>query len=101
MKKGGVNAISLKGFLSFQILHALRQRKLCGDELAELIGEKKRAKLTPGTIYPAMKNLRRKKLVLSMRDGRKKLYSLTPQGVMEYNTARRAFRRIFKDLLRG
>ena len=43
--------IDIKGVLSFHILSLLKKKKLCGDELAEIIGKKKYGKLTPGTIY--------------------------------------------------
>lgn len=94
--------VDLKGFLSFQILHELKRKRLCGDELAEIIGKKKSSmKLTPGTIYPALKNLRRNKLVTHKRSGRKKIYTLTPQGVKEYLAAKKLFKRIFKHILKS
>jgi DNA-binding PadR family transcriptional regulator len=55
--------IEFKGFLSFLILHELSKKELCGDELAELIGQRKKDKLTPGTIYPTLKKLRKLKLL--------------------------------------
>jgi len=48
-----------------------------------IIGKRKGVVLTPGTIYPALKRLRRQKLVKYRRDGRKKLYFLTPSGLKE------------------
>lgn len=75
--------LGLKGFLSFLILHELSLKSLCGDELSHKIGERKKAPLTPGTIYPALKRLRKKKLVAYRRKGRKKMYSLTEGGVGE------------------
>ena len=72
--------LELKGFLTFLILHELNLRSLCGDELSKKIGERKRAPLTPGTIYPALKRLRKKKLVAYRRKGRKKMYTLTEEG---------------------
>lgn len=91
--------IDLKGFLSFQILHEIRRKRLCGDELAEIIGKKKSSKLTPGTIYPALKNLRRNKLVTHRQYGRKKLYTLTLKGKKEYAVAKKLFKKTFKDIL--
>jgi len=93
--------IDLKGFLSFQILHELKRKRLCGDELAEIIGKKKSSKLTPGTIYPALKNLRRNKLVTHKKNGRKKIYTLTPQGVKEYMAAKKLFKKSFKDIFKS
>jgi len=89
VKSDGKNAdemedcLHLKGFLSFLILHELNLNGLCGDELAKKIGRRKGAQLTPGTIYPALKRLRRKKLISYRRNGRKKVYLLTEDGKKE------------------
>ena len=91
--------LTLKGFLAFQILYELQREELCGDDLARIIGQKKGSKLTPGTIYPALKFLRRKKLIHQKRDGRKKLYALTPMGTEEYRLFRKNFKKIFRGLL--
>ncbi|MBU0667426.1 MAG: winged helix-turn-helix domain-containing protein [Nanoarchaeota archaeon] len=72
--------LQLKGFLSFLILHELKQKRLCGEDLAKKVGARKGVILTPGTIYPALKKLRNKKLVKYKRDGRKKNYFLTEIG---------------------
>ena len=72
--------LELKGFLSFLILHELSLKRLCGDELSCNIGKRKGSPLTPGTIYPALKRLRKKKLIAYRRKGRKKIYALTDQG---------------------
>ncbi len=72
--------LEFKGFLSFLILHELSKTSLCGDELAHKIGKRKGVVLTPGTIYPALKELKRRKLVKRKQDGRKKYYSLTQEG---------------------
>jgi len=93
--------INLRGFLSFHILHELRRKRLCGDELAETIGKKKSSKLTPGTIYPALKNLRHNKLVTFRQEGRKKIYTLTPQGKKEYVEAKKLFKRTYMDILKS
>jgi DNA-binding PadR family transcriptional regulator len=75
--------LELKGFLSFLILHELNLKSLCGDELSKAIGKRRNCTLTPGTIYPALKRLRRKKLIANRRQGRKKVYSLTDSGSKE------------------
>jgi len=75
--------LELKGFLSFLILHELSLKSLCGDELSKAIGKRRKSALTPGTIYPALKRLRRKKLIAYRRQGRKKVYSLTEVGRQE------------------
>lgn len=75
--------LEFKGFLSFLILHEISYRPLAGDDLAKKIGARKGGMLTPGTIYPALKKLRQKKLVTFKQIGRKKLYSLTKKGQNE------------------
>tara|TARA_Y100000310_G_C20283333_1_gene623623 strand:- start:221 stop:532 length:312 start_codon:yes stop_codon:yes gene_type:complete len=90
--------LSLRGFLAFQILHELKKQRLCGDDLAEIIGKKKGSKLTPGTIYPTLKFLRKKRLLSRKKEGRKKMYSLTDKGVEEYKLFKKAFVKIFKGI---
>lgn len=92
------NFIEFKGFLSFLILHELNKRTLCGEDLAELIGKRKGTVLTPGTIYPALKKLRRYKLLKWKRDGRKKYYYLTELGELELEKEYRLFSQHFYGL---
>jgi len=94
----GPNHLRFRGFLAFQILHELRGKPLCGDDLASIIGQKKGSKLTPGTIYPALKFLRKEKLVQQKRNGRKKLYVLTPEGEAEYKAFKHQFKKMFKTI---
>ena len=91
--------IEIKGVLSFHILSLLKKKQLCGDELAEIIGKKKYGKLTPGTIYPALKYLRENKLIKFKQKGRKKNYSLTKKGLNEYKIIKRIFRRMVKEII--
>ena len=89
--------IDVKGFLSFHILNLLSKKKLCGDDLADIIGNKKYGKLTPGTIYPALKYLRENRLIIFKQKGRKKIYSLTKNGLEECKITRRIFKKIIKE----
>ena len=77
----------------------LNKKKLCGDELADIIGNKRYGKLTPGTIYPALKYLRENKLIIYKQKGRKKVYSLTKKGLDEYKITKRIFKRMFKEII--
>jgi DNA-binding PadR family transcriptional regulator len=88
----------MKGFLSFLILHELGQKRLCGEDLAKKIGKRKGTILTPGTIYPALKKLRNKRLVKFKRFGRKKVYELTPNGKKELRSLYKLFARYFLGL---
>lgn len=90
--------VDFRGFLCFQILDKLSQEPLYGEVLAQEIGAKKFGKLTPGTIYPALKMLRENKLVKFRRDNQKKVYCLTPKGTKEHRIAKKLFKSIFKNL---
>ena len=91
--------VDLKGLLSFQILHELERKKLHGDKLAEIIGKRKGSKLTPGTIYPALKKLRKLKLIQHKKKGRIKTYSITQKGKKEYNTSKKILKNLLKKIL--
>lgn len=97
-KKSESMYLELKGFLSFLILHEINQKMLCGDDLSKKIGRRKGSNLTPGTIYPALKKLRNKKLVKFKRDGRKKLYYLTENGTNELKLLYKLFSNYFYGL---
>lgn len=90
--------VELKGFLSFFILHELCNKSNSGDELAKRIGDRRGANLTSGTIYPALKRLRRQKLIQYKRDGRKKVYSLTINGSRELKVLYNLFGDMFFGL---
>ncbi|MFH0870243.1 MAG: PadR family transcriptional regulator [archaeon] len=90
--------MELKGFLSFLILHELNLSSLCGDELSKRMGRRKGNSLTPGTIYPALKRLRKRKLISYKRDGRKKMYVLTREGKSEIENMYALFGNYFYGL---
>jgi DNA-binding PadR family transcriptional regulator len=75
--------IAFKGFLTFIVLHELDKKQLSGEDLAKKIGQRRGAQLTPGTIYPTMKKLRKLGLVKYKRFGRRKVYFLTDGGKKE------------------
>lgn len=90
--------LEFKGFLSFLILHELSKTALYGEQLAQRIGARRGDKLTPGTIYPALKNLRKENLVSFTQDGQKKVYSLTNDGKKELGRLYRLLGKYFKGL---
>jgi len=90
--------MELKGFLSFLILHELNLSSLCGDELSKRMGKRKGAPLTPGTIYPALKRLRKRKLISYKRNGRKKMYVLSEEGKSEIESMYALFGNYFYGL---
>ncbi|HOC77873.1 MAG TPA: PadR family transcriptional regulator, partial [Methanofastidiosum sp.] len=69
-----------KGFLSFLILWMLRNTKMNGSEITDEIEKRKGRRFSPGTIYPVLKKLKEKGLII---DDEEKRYSLTENGQKE------------------
>lgn len=90
--------IELSAPLQFLVLHELRKPKT-GQELAEKIGERKgTGMLTPGTIYPVLKELHKQRLVHYRSSGRSKKYTLSPAGEQELNRLYGVFSQLFKGM---
>ena len=85
----------MRGFLSFLVMWLLSRQQMTGAELARGLGERKGHQPSPGTIYPALKELRAKGL-LSM--DKRKRYALTPKGKKELNAHLRHFFATFCDV---
>ena len=60
----------MRGFLTFQILWELDKEDLNGQQIAERIAKRKGTKPTPGTIYPALKELKNGKYIAGVKEGR-------------------------------
>ena len=71
---------------------------MSGDELAKTVGERKGSVLAAGTIYPALKRLRKQKLIKYNRKGRKKMYCLTDAGKYEIAALYNVFGTFFSGL---
>ena len=92
----------MRGMLSFQILHLLSKNSMNGEELAKEIGKRRGGeKPKAGTIYPALKDLKKKGLIKGKKEGKTIAYSLTPEGRKEVKYAREYFCRCFADVFRG
>jgi DNA-binding PadR family transcriptional regulator len=85
----------MKGFLSYLILWNLSKKKMTGAEIANDLEKRKGIKPNPGTIYPALKELRKKGLIEA---DKKKKYSLTGKGITEINSACEFFCNMFYDM---
>jgi len=51
-----------------------------GQKIAEEIARRRGTKPTPGTIYPALKDLNERGLIKGEKQGKKVIYSLTDEG---------------------
>lgn len=86
--------------LSFQILWILSKGSMYGQEIANEIAIRRGSKPAPGTIYPALKELREKKLIEGHRQGRKIVYSLTKGTKQKVEKACRYFCNAFFDIFK-
>ena len=95
------NCCDMRGMLSFYMLWLLSKKAMNGQEIAEELGKRRGTKPTPGTIYPALKALRKKGLVEIEKKGRETICTLTKQGREWFEKACvyfcRAFGEIFQE----
>jgi len=84
--------------LSFQILWELSKKPMNGQELARRIAERRGSRPTPGTIYPALRDLAVRKLIDGTSDGKQVVYTLTETGKQGLVEARRYFYHAFGDI---
>ena len=87
----------MRGMLGFLILFLLSKEPMHGQALADEIAKRKGEKPSPGTIYPALKNLREAGFIKEEenKDGKIIVYSLTPRGEGALRIAKRRFTRTF------
>lgn len=88
----------MRGLLTFQILWELDKEELNGQQIAEKISKRRGTKPTPGTIYPALKELKKQKLIKGRKEGRQIVYSLTEAGKKGLADASRYFLQAFGDI---
>ena len=85
----------MRGMLSFLLLFLLSKKPMSGHELAEELEKRKGEKPSPGTIYPALKQLREAKLITEKKEGKTIRYSLTAEGKEGLKEAKAQFCRTF------
>lgn len=85
----------MRGMLSFLLLFLLSKKSMSGNELSKELEERKGERPSPGTIYPALKQLREKGLILEDKDGKNINYTLTKKGKDGLKDAKAQFCRTF------
>jgi PadR family transcriptional regulator, regulatory protein PadR len=88
----------MRGMLSFTILWLLSRRSMYGQELATEIGNRRGDKPNPGTIYPALKELAARRLVVASQQGRNYVYELTNEGRATLDRSMAYFERAYGDI---
>jgi DNA-binding PadR family transcriptional regulator len=89
----------MRGMLSFLILHLLSKKRMYGSEIAHEIAKRKAERPNPGTLYPTLKDLERKGLVESSKEGNAKYYKLTPAGKDGLRCAKEFFVQAYGDIV--
>ena len=96
MRRFRPDCCDMRGMLGFLILFLLSKEPMHGQALADEIAKRKGEKPSPGTIYPALKNLREAGFIKEEnKDGKTIVYSLTPRGESALKIAKRRFTRTF------
>ncbi len=85
----------MKGYLSYLILWILNKKTMKGAEIGRELEKRRGTKPGPGTIYPALKELKKTGLI---KVDQKKIYSLTTEGEEELKSACKFFCQIFYDM---
>jgi len=96
MKK---NCCDMRGMLSFLILFLLSKKEMNGVEISEEIKKRKGTKPSPGTIYPALKNLRQMNFIKEEKKGSSIKYKITKEGEKAFKTAKIQFCSTFMDII--
>ncbi len=85
----------MKGYLTYLILWILGKNCMNGAEIGRELEKRRGTMPSPGTIYPALKDLKNKGLIEVDND---KNYSLTTEGKKELKLACKFFCNIFYDV---
>lgn len=85
----------MKGFLSYLVIWELGKKNMTGAEISRELERRRGSKPSPGTIYPVLKELKKRGLIKADRN---KAYSLTNKGEKELKSACNHFGKIFYDM---
>jgi PadR family transcriptional regulator, regulatory protein PadR len=89
----------MKGYLSFLILWLLHKEPMSGAILTKEIEKRKGSSPSPGTIYPALKELKKKTYITEfIGDSKDKRYTLTSSGRDALDKDCKAFCSTFYDM---
>ena len=90
----------LKGNLSFMVLWLIdKNKETTGKEIVDELERRIDRRLNPGTIYPALDRLKKKKLIeIQRKIGKDIYYSLTQEGQKELKASLGRFKRLFHDI---
>jgi PadR family transcriptional regulator PadR len=93
--KGEDSCCDMRGLLGFLILFLLSKNPMHGQDIANEIAKRKGERPSPGTIYPALKNLKESGFITEQKEGKTIVYSLTEKGDRALKIAKRRFVKTF------
>jgi PadR family transcriptional regulator, regulatory protein PadR len=85
----------MKGYLSYLILWIINKHKMTGSEITTELEKRRGTRPSPGTIYPALKELHKKGYIISDKN---KVYSITAKGEKELDRTCNMFCKMFYDV---
>lgn len=88
----------MRGFLSFLILFLLSKKEMNGQEISDELERRKGCRPSPGTIYPALKSLKRDGLIKEAESEKTIRYALTREGKKVFEDSKAQFCRTFMDV---
>jgi DNA-binding PadR family transcriptional regulator len=100
-KRSETYCCDMRGLLSFLVLFLLSKKPMHGQQIAEEIEKRKGSKPSPGTIYPALKSLKKLGLIEEKKAGKTIIYHLTKQGEKELEIAKKNFCQAFMDIFKN
>ena len=89
----------MRGMLSFLLLFLLSKKPMTGQELTVELEKRRGEKPSPGTIYPALKQLRESGLIKEQKQGKEITYTVTELGKKGLKEAKEQFCRTFGGVL--
>lgn len=93
---GDAYCCDMRGMLGFLILFLLSKKPMHGQEIADEIARRKGERPSPGTIYPALKNLREMGFISTdEKEGKTIVYTLTERGNLALKVSKQRFIRTF------
>jgi PadR family transcriptional regulator len=95
----GGECLDMRGLLGFLILFLLSKKPMHGQGIANELALRRGEKPSPGTIYPALSNLKDLAFLSEEKEGKIITYRLSPKGEKALEIAKKRFTRTFLGVI--
>ena len=99
MRGAGGECCDMRGLLGFLILFLLSKKPMHGQEIASELAKRRGDKPSPGTIYPALRNLKDLGFLSEEKEGKTITYRLSPKGEKAFEIAKNRFTKTFLGII--